>query len=397
MGEASYTYLVTELTTGRAYGELHPTADNLSFDDQFNTPGNMTCTVPMDDNSVPNEFLINNTTPARTGLWAYRENKVVWGGIIWSRAYDSSSGMLSLTAQTFDTYAMRRYPRSWLGTGKMDFDNIGQAKIINDLWHRMQGVDDGSIHVEPIASDSILKNEPLRSMTVNGNDLTKRVSDYINDILAFSNGPDYIIEFYEDGWGLPKARLRIGINLGSYQTTINIGGDSGNPSLVADYPSGSVYDYTYTEVASTSANRWYTNGSMTRGVGKHQKTSNIVGQSTSHWSLEVGGFPMLEAVSNHGKVKNQDDLNDIAEAHIDRHPTPMVIHSVDVIGSHPPEFGTYKIGDYWIININDRRFPNGVSFIKRVVGWKVNPPDTNQGVETVSLVWDEMQPQGTVG
>ena len=397
MAEPTYTYLVTDLTTGKIQGELKPTADNLSFDDQFNTPGNFTCTVGMDDNAVPNEFLVSSTTPGRAGVWAYRENKVVWGGIIWSRVYDSSSGMLALTAQTFDTYAYRRYPKSWLGTGKIDYDNARQVWIINYLWHQMQGVNHGNINIGPIASDSILQDDVRRNMTVDGNDLTKHVSDYINDLIAFRDGPDYIIEFYEDGYGLPRARLRAGINLGSYQTTINIGGTEGVPSLVGDYPDGAVFDYTYTETATSSANRWYTNGSMTRGVGKHQKTSNIMGQSTNHWSLDSGGFPMLEGSSSHGRVKDQDDLNSIAEAHIDRHPIPQVIHAADIIGSHPPEFGTYKIGDWWVIHIFDRRFPNGVSFVKRVVGWKVTPPDTNAGVETVSLVWDEMQPGASIG
>jgi hypothetical protein len=389
MAEPVYTYLATDLKSNRALGELHPTGDGLTFDVQFNQPGNFSCNIGLDDSAVSNEFIIGATHPAKTAIWAYRDNKIVWGGILWTRVYQASSRQLQLTAQTFDTYAARRYPRSWLVNDTRHY-NENQCRIINNLWTQMQGVKHGNIQVHPQREDDFPRNDVQRKIDVRGTDMSQTVADVIQTILDFNTGPDYVIEWEEDGFGMPKKRLRVGNNIGRYVTTINIGGETGQPSLVADYPEGSILDYTYTENGGSGANKWYVVGGqkLAPATKTHQKKMTTVIGSAQNLKILDAGWPLLEMTSSRSKIKVNEALNDIAENKLKHHPTPEIVHATDLAGFDLPEFGTYKLGDHWAVHIVDPRFPNGVTYTKRVIGWSVTPTDTG-GVETVSLVFDE--------
>lgn len=393
MSTPQYTYLCTDLVSNKVLGELPVLAGGTSFDLQFNSPGNFSCTVGLDDPVVSNDFLIGNTIPGRTSVWAYREDRIVWGGIIWTRVYNSpaasSPRSLQLTAQTFDTYAARRYPRDVWGKKTHTYKR-GQCAIINSLWTKMQGVPHGDIDVAPAAADSLPKNDPIRTLVVKGDDMSSTFADVIGKLLSFSNGPDYVIEWREDGFGLPRKRLRLGNQLGRYLTAFSVGGRTGQPSLVVDYPDGSVLSYTYTENAASGANKWWVVGSATGAIqsASTRTSATVIGSATNNKSLRAG-WPLLEqAVSDNGTT-NLEALNDRAMQKLSHRPTPLVTHTINLDGTELPEFGTYELGDWFGVNISDARFPSGITFTKRVVGWSVSPPDTNAGVETVSLVYDE--------
>src|ERR1700760_3198895 len=142
---AQYTYLATDLVTDTVIGELP--VNNVSLDCQLNSAGHMSSGLKLDDPRIDNNELLARTTPGKTAFWAYRENTIVWGGIVLTREYQSDGKSLSLTGQTFECYPFRRFPRSILGTSTMNY-SLGQGSTIDALWQLMQSAPQTSINVQ---------------------------------------------------------------------------------------------------------------------------------------------------------------------------------------------------------------------------------------------------------
>jgi hypothetical protein len=335
----------------------------------------MTAGLNMGDYRMSDTEVEARTQPGRTAFWAYRESKIVWGGIIWSREYQSNGKSMTITGQTFESYAAKRFPRSFLGLANYKYNGEGQCHIIDNLWHQLQRVRYGDIDVQPMGDYP--KDDKGRVLTVNGWDLSVSYGDVIQSLLNRAvDAPDYTIRWIEDGNGLPLKKIHSGINIGDNVTVTD---------LVVDYP-GAVLDYTYNENAASGANRWWAIGS-----GSGAKT--IVGSQTDEAKLDAG-YPLIEMVNNYNGDTKQDEVADHSETDLTHFPVPLVTHQVDLNGSGFPAFGSYKMGDYAIVHIIDNRFPNGKTFKKRAIGWTISPPDTGSGVETITPVFDEPDATG---
>jgi len=373
MSPPQYTFLATDLVTNIVLGELP--VNGVTLDGQLNSAGNMGCSANLDDPRIDNAELLARTTPGRTAFWAYRENTIVWGGVIWTREYDSVAGnsaaaggntkTLALTGQTFESYAARRFPRSWLSTSVTNY-NQGQISIIDDLWRQLQSVPNGSIGVQPFGSYPA--NDTVRQLTVNGWDLSTSVDALIQNVIAFSDGPDYTVTWTEDGNGLPLKQLQLGVPIGNPITTTD---------LVLDYPGG-VSTYSYIENASTGANQWWATGdgsdaTTTAGVATDQNVLN-------------SGWPLLEGVNNFSGVTDQSIISKLAQDELQNFPTLDTTYALTLAGNALPEFGSYGMGDFVTVNVQDPRFPFGAQFNIRIIGWSIIPPDTSNGTEQVTPV-----------
>jgi len=361
-----YTYLTTDLATGAILGEIP--LGGVTLDDQMNTVGNMNAGGNLDDKRIDNDTYIQRTIPGKTGLFAYRNDQIVWGGIIWTREYQSNGKALTITGQTFESYAARRFPRSWLGTSKFVY-NQGQISIIDNLWAKMQAVPNGNINVQPCGVYP--PNDVVRQLTVNGFDLTTSFNDLIQSILLLSGAPDYNVTWYEDQNGLPKLQLQIAVPIGHPVAATQ---------LVVDYP-GPISDYVFNENASSGNNQWW-------AVGDGTDAAANVGVVTDSASL-ANGYPLLEGVNSYSGVTDQSTITAHAASDLSSFPAPVVTHNVDLVGTAFPMFGTYAIGDYVQAYVTDARFPAGASFNVRVIGWTITPPDTGSGVENIALIYDE--------
>jgi hypothetical protein len=365
LGGASYTYLATDLITGSILGELP--VNSVSLDCQLNKAGNMHCGANLNDPRIDNNEFIARTTPGRTAFWAYRNNQIVWGGIILSREYQSTGMALTLTGQTFECYAVRRFPRSVLGTAIQTL-NQGQASIVDYLWKQLQSVPGGNIGVQPA---NLPASDPVVQLTINGYDLSTSYDDLIQSILVSSTGPDYTIAWYEDGHGNPQKQL---------VAATPIGNPVGITDLVVDFP-GSMVDYIYSENASSGANKWW-------AVGDGEAAAATVGTAADPNSV-ASGYPLWEGVNNYSGVTIQTTINGHASSDVKSLPVPIITHNADLAGDSYPQFGTYGMGDYVTAHVIDPRFPQGSTFNVRAIGWTITPPDSGQGVEQIALVFDE--------
>jgi hypothetical protein len=368
---AQYTYLATDLATNVVLGELP--VNNVSLDCQLNKAGNMSAGGRLDDKRLDNVEFLARTTPGRTAFWVYREDQIVWGGIILSREYQSNGKALTLTGQTFECYAARRFPRLVIGLATQTL-NLGQCAAIDYLWKQLQGVTGGNIGVQ--AANNIPLNDTAVQLTINGYDLSTSYDDYIQSIVNLSGGPDYTISWFEDGNGLPQKQLIA-------QTLI--GNPIGITDLVVDYP-GPVVDYVYAENASAGNNQWW-------AVGDGDGAAAIVG-SAGDANAIASGYPIWEGVNSYSGVTQQATINAHAQSDLFSLDLPLVTHHIDLFGNAFPEFGTYGLGDFVTANVTDPRFPTGLSFNVRAIGWTIQPPDEGQGTEQISLVFDEATGSG---
>jgi hypothetical protein len=373
MAPPQYTFLTTDLITNRVLGEIP--VSGVTLDCQLNTPGNMSANANLDDPRISNSDFIACTIPGRTSFWAYRGGKIVWGGIIWSRQWTTQGKAFALTGQTFESYALRRFPYSWQGTNIVTYTN-GQCFIINDLWAKLQGVKYGNIGVMPAQPTPSLL-DVQRIVEVDGFDLSTSVDDIIQSLVAFNNGPDYTITWPTDANGLPLKQLVLGVQLGNpiSQTDLSL-----------DFPGGTVQNYVFLENAAAGNNLWYATGSGS-------DASQVVGTATDLTTL-TAGYPLLEGVDTaNTDVSDVPTLQAYAAADLTALPVPYKTLSATLNGTKFPMFGTYNLGDYVNMHMVDGRFPQGVTHHRRVTGWTITPPDSANGVEQVTLVLsDELVP-----
>jgi hypothetical protein len=398
---AQYTYLATDLTTNRVLGELFPNTVS-TLDCQLDVAGNMACSFNLDTVGIRNEDVVGNTVPGKTSFWAYRNNQIVWGGIIWTRGYSSATKTLSVTGQTFESYAARRYPRSFIGNGTLKYTGWRQARVIEDLWHRMQAVAHGNIGVRPQGNSNAVQGDSLITAVINGFDMSVTVDTIIQDIIKQPNGPDYTIVWGEDGNGIPTKQLAYGFPIARPATVSN---------FVVDYP-GPIQDYDFIENASTGNNFWWAVGdiptnstSTTTLTGKGgsgppvpagaASSIPVIGGRQNTNSLNAG-WPILEGVETYGGT-NLAQLNGRAAADVNQYPAPLVTHATTLTGSDWPQFGSYQLGDYAVINIIDPRYPSGYTFTKRIIGWSIQPPDIGSGAESITIVYDDLDPSNAPG
>ena len=363
---ANYTYLATDLVTNQVLGELP--VSGVTLDCQLNLAGNMTATGNLSNPQIADSDFISRTIPGRTAFWAYRNTQIVWGGIIWTRQWEAKGKVFSFTGQTFESYASRRFPHGWLGTGQRTYIEA-QCKIINAMWNGMQSVAHGTIGVMVPVDTNV--NDTQRTITVNGWDLSTSFDDIIQAILQYSDGPDYTIAWSEDGNGLPIKTLI---------TAPRIGNMISNTDLIVDYPGG-IQDYFYTEDASSGNNQWWATGD-----GSGVATATAV--ATDNNSLN-SGWPLLEGVQSFSGTADSPSLLARANSTLKSQGMPLVVHAINMTGNASPPFGSYNMGDYVTANVEDSRFPQGAVFNVRVIGWSIVPPDTGGGVETITLVFDE--------
>lgn len=362
---AQYTYLATDLITDTVIGELP--VSNVSLDCQLNTAGNMSSGFKLDDPRIDNNELMARTVPGKTCFWAYRDNTIVWGGIILSREFQSDGKSVSLTGQTFECYANRRFPRGVLGTASQSLSS-GQAAMINTLWLQLQSIPGGNINVQQAR---IPGSDPATTLTVNGYDLSTSYGDLIKSVTQLSDGPDWRVGWFQNSDGTPYKQLIVGTPIGR---TIDF------TDLVVDYP-GSIANYVYTENASSGNNTWY-------ATGDGDPTTQVVGVAVDGNNL-ASNYPIWEGVNSYSGVTDQGTIDAHAASDLFSLSLPLVTHAVSLTGIALPPFGSYQMGDYIVCNILDSRFPQGTTFSDRVIGWSIQPPDEGQGTEQIALVFDQ--------
>jgi len=245
---------------------------------------------------------------------------------------------------------------------------LGQCAAIDYIWKQLQGVTNGNIGVAPANLPLI---DAAVQLTINGYDLAASYDTLIQSVVNLSSGPDYTIGWFEDGQGYPQKQLVV---------ATPIGNPVGQTDLTVDYP-GPVAEYVYNENASSGNNQWW-------AVGDGDGPAAVVGSAGDAVAL-ASGFPIWEGVNSYSGVTDQATIDAHARSDLFSLALPVVTHNVNLEGEVFPQFGTYGMGDYVVVNVVDSRFPVGTTFKVRAIGWTISPPDEGQGTEQITLLFDE--------
>lgn len=355
---AVYSYLFTDLKSGTILGDMP--LHGVTFSRQMNKPGNFNGSCNLDNAWTENEDVKQYTTPGKTALYIYRDDQIVWGGIIWSRTYQAQAKSIQISAQTFESYAYRRI----FSPSGVNYITMDQCVMVDYLWSGMQAIVNGSInvlgHIGAFPSGDI-----ERERTVNPWDMNT-YGEIIDGITNLEDGCDYTIDYFEEN-GRPLKRVMVGYpQLGN---PIEISG------MILDYP-GCISNYYRTENSTESVNHTWATGD---GEGYGLTTGS------AYDADGLLSYPLLEGVNSYQGVTDQDTIDAHAASDLAAKPVGKQRFGLNLIGTEEPIFGSYGLGDDARVMIEDTWFSTGTEFPVRVVGWNVTP-SSSDSVEEVTIV-----------
>ena len=140
MAAATYKYYFGDLLTGGINYEIP--CFGVTYDRRLNKAGNATFSVPLAMKGFNVQDILDNTQVGRGCLYIERNGQIVWGGIIWSRTYQSSSRAFNCTAQTFESFLYKQFIEV-----KQSFVAEDQRQIVVDLITNMQAKPSANIGI----------------------------------------------------------------------------------------------------------------------------------------------------------------------------------------------------------------------------------------------------------
>jgi hypothetical protein len=351
----TYRYLLADLLTNNILLDLP--FQGVSFDRKINGAGNATFVFSLDASGYDNQIVADSTIPGRTAIYIERDQTLVWGGILWSRTYESEGKTLQFTAQTFESFLYKQTIES-----TQAFTNVDQRNILALMIQNMQA--------KPYANIGIIVPGTFATVVSR----TTTFWDYevwsygkaAENLVGYDDGFDYTIDVAYVG-GVPVKQLLINNVLGSPVST---------SGLAWDYPGG-IKNYWFPENASNAA-------TTVIGVGAGEGKAMLRSKAQITTSL-TGGYPDLQEVYTNKDLLKATTLASHTRAELNRIAVPLTSPTFEINPEIGPGLGSFALGDYGYVYITDPRFPNGTRILVRVVGYQASPPGAD-GTETFKLV-----------
>jgi len=103
---AKYSYYLVDIVTNTALAQIP--FEDVSYERSLKQAGQFTGKITTTQQTEDLD-LYNSTMPGKTALYVMRNDKCVWGGIVWSRGYDMTGRSLTVSASEFTSYFNRRH------------------------------------------------------------------------------------------------------------------------------------------------------------------------------------------------------------------------------------------------------------------------------------------------
>lgn len=363
---AQYTYLTQDLLSGEILAELP--LDNVQFDRAVSNPGSFTGTLILGSKKIQALSPIEATEPARTALYVIRDTQIVWGGIIWTRTYDSSSYQITIGGNEFMSYFDRRVMNASVPLDGSGADQCNWAKSLLDFAQGQQNGDIGLITgPEPMTGYTMPFGTVINpwEFRVVGQEF-QQIAQQKGDIAPFP-GFEYTIECSFNSWGGISKTLLWGYpQLGRMNT-----------DWVFE-TRDNILKYSWPEDGTEHSNDIFEVGN-----GNAQVAASVEAIDAD---IVASGYPLIQKVINRKTVNDPTQLKQMGLADLVSMKLPIVIPTMDVHGAKDPQFGSYQLGDDARIRIQDYRFPKGIDLYYRIVGFSVTPENkTRNQIETVTL------------
>lgn len=357
---ATYRYLFADLVTNSILAELPITGVN--FTQALNSAGTFTGTLLLSGVNAEQMNVSNATIPGRTAVYVDRDGVLVWGGVLWSREYNSADQHLRLTAREFESYLERRRI-----TTTQAFTNVDQFTIAQTLVNQAQAMSGGNIGITvPTNTSGVTVSKTYYSYEY------KTLYSALLDLSRATNGFDFNIQVSYDGGGNPTKNLVLSYpKSGTRYSATNPNG------LVFEFPAGNVVEYSYPEDGSIAANNVY-------AVGAGSNEGKLIATGVDSTKV-AAGWPLLEDSVNYGDITDTVLLQDLANGQVAAVAYPPTTLRLITPPSQNPTLGTYFIGDDVRIRVTDDRFPTGLDATYRLVALNVTAGENGPERATLTL------------
>lgn len=372
---AAWTYLLADLRTNAITAEIPLTGARIST--KLGAAGTMSGTWHIAQNwngGDPSGL----TTPARTAIYALRDGRPVYGGVVWTRDCDNGQSVALGSSDWWSYLDHRRVvpllssanpPITEVANLDVTFAQVDQNEIARQLVALAQSHAGGDIGIVPDVSNSGI----VRDRTWHGYELAD-VGQALKQLSEVENGPDilFTVAANLDSAGRPIRQMRIG------NPRL---GQQGSPFV---FESGAgIISYRWPSDGTRMATRAY-------ALGEGSERGAIIA-AVEDSAAHDNGWALLEADANYSTVTEATTLQAHAVADQYAARLPVVLPTITVAGNGTNRFGQrvwastgeYAPGDQARVVIKDRFFSRGLDATFRIVEIAMNPGD--DGVETNTL------------
>ncbi|MFI9387779.1 hypothetical protein [Kutzneria sp. NPDC052558] len=369
---AVHTYLVADLVTNRILAEVPLTT--VRYGKKLGGTGQLSATLNLGDPRVQAEDPADLTTPAKRVVYVLRDDEPVWGGLVWTRRYDSANQRISLGCGDFWSYYDHRKVLPRLDPSKygdpayvahvdpVDLEEMDQNEIARQLIAVAARHDGGDIGVIPDATNSGI----ITSRAYFGYQNVS-VGDALRKLSQVAGGPDMYFDVGPlDAAGRPSRRLRLG-DPGL--------GQQGSPH-VWEF-GGNMVGYTWPSDGTRMATRVFADGSGF-DLDLRMAVAEDVGRYAQGWAL-------LEAEHGYSTVSDPAELRAHAVADQQAARLPVATPTLVVRGDRPPSIAGVGVGDDARVIIKDLFHAKGIDTRMRIVAIDVGVGDNGEDTVTLTM------------
>lgn len=369
----NYSYQFVDLMSEDILAEIP--LSRVRFSKLLNDSGTFQATLTIDE-VLRNKGIdvYDLTTPVKRCVYILRDGFPMWGGIIWTRDYNSDSHNVQLAGADFWSYYDHRKVIPLLPAAPVPFDAVAHLSSTSGLIDQstlarafitandLHPGGDIGIQIETSLSGI------MRERHFEGYELAD-TGDAMRKLANVIDGPDIMFDVVLDINGVTRRVQRVG----DPQL-----GQQGSPH-VWEF-GGNIQKYRWPSDGSRMATRVYAIGN-----GIEKGTPIAVAEETARYAL---GWPLLESERGYTSVTTTSVLQEHADADQQAARAPVVLPELIVRGDLPPVLGTYAVGDDALVIIQDEFHPTGIETLMRIVQMEIAPGE-EQG-EQVKLVMAPM-------
>lgn len=344
-------WFLCDLVTGRQILDL-PVLDG-SWSLTLNAPGQLDCTLNLEDPDIRALGLRNSSAPAKTVLAVVEHDVLVEAGPIWARSYDRDNQKLKLSAKGVWTALDHRLvlPAAAATLPVDQFtipdpsDNQGVKRMPNPAV---------ATHISNIWLGTIAKQLVQQAFAWSGGTLPilfppddvgtaqrafegaefKSLGEAVRQMTQVDGGPDIMFspQLTADRLGIQWV-MRIGT---PSQPMLS---SSGGVIFDMSVPESRITNLTVDEDATAM-------GSTSWATGGRAGDSVLVSRASETAHLNAG-YPLLEVLdSTHSDVVVQATLDTYAQENLSYGSGPVEIWKFNVELEGSPEFSEYTVGDF---------------------------------------------------
>lgn len=367
-----WSYTVHDLLTNNLIGELP--LSSVRITKKLCDSGTFTGTFKVENRAEPKRIVTDPydwTTPCRRCIYAWRDEVPQWGGIIWTRKWDSRSRQIQIGAGDWWSYFDHRKvlpvltlpvnPKFDIATKVITYTGVDQNTIARNLIALAQSHTGGNLNIVYDALTSLFP----RDRTYRGYE-NQYVGAALRNLAGVLSGADMMFDVGPlDAGGRPTRVFRQGVPRLGQQGS----------AWVWEY-GANVVDYTWPSDGSRFASRVFSSGE-----GTVEGTPIAVSEDAT---LYTRGYALIEAESNYSTVSDPVNLQEHADADQRSTRLPVALPVLEVRGDMSPIVGEWGIGDDARVVIEDDFFVNTLDTSMRIVATDITPPD-NGTDEVVKL------------